>query len=113
MEFVEASGFSALVSKYLTDDAFRELQNALGRDPEAGDLIPGAGGFRKVRWAEERRQRGKRGGLRIIYAYFRENEQVWLASLYAKGDVADLAADEKKALKAAMETEKLARARKR
>ena len=51
MEFIEAPLFTQLLSEYLTDDEYAELQHYLANDPEAGDVIPGTGGFRKVRWA--------------------------------------------------------------
>ena len=54
----------------LSDEDYRTLQQFLARDPEAGDIIPGTGGFRKLRWADSRRRKGKRGGLRIIYYYY-------------------------------------------
>lgn len=69
MEFVEAPPFTRHLREYLEDDQYRDLQYVLSRDPESGDLIPGTGGFRKLRWADERRGKGRRGGLRIIY-YF-------------------------------------------
>ncbi len=43
----------------------------LGASPELGDLMPGTGGFRKLRWADARRGKGRRGGLRIIYYHFK------------------------------------------
>jgi putative transcriptional regulator len=64
VEFIEAPAFTRLLAEYLDDDQYRELQHHLARDPEAGDLIQGTGGFRKVRWADSRRGQGKRGGLR-------------------------------------------------
>ena len=70
MEFVEAPAFSRNLSHYLQDEGYRDLQARLSVNPELGDLMPGTGGFRKVRWADERRGKGRRGGLRIIYYYF-------------------------------------------
>jgi hypothetical protein len=64
VEFLEAPTFTALVTDYLEDDEYRALQLFLAEDPEAGDVIPGTGGFRKLRWADRRRRKGKRGGLR-------------------------------------------------
>ncbi len=62
--FVELPAFSRFRSDYLTDEAFRALQNALTKHPEAGDVIEGTGGLRKLRHADPRRGKGKRGGLR-------------------------------------------------
>ena len=69
MEFVEAPLFTQLLADYLSDDEYRALQFFLARDPEAGDVIPATGGFRKVCWADRRRGKGKRGGLRVVYYY--------------------------------------------
>ena len=113
MEFVEAPAFTRSLSGYLNDDDYRDLQTRLARNPEVGDLMPGTGGFRKMRWADARRGKGPRGGLRIIYFYFPSDHQIWLMTLYDKGEAADLTAKEKKALKTAMERELEARAVKR
>ena len=68
--FVELPAFERYRADYLDDDAFRKLQSLLMLKPEAGDIIPGAGGLRKMRFADERRSKGKRGGLRIIYYWW-------------------------------------------
>jgi hypothetical protein len=46
----------------------------------------GTGGFRKVRWADRRRGQGRRGGLRLVYFHFEQDHQLWLLTLYGKGD---------------------------
>jgi hypothetical protein len=53
-EFVEAPPFARFRAKYLNDDEFTELQLYLAAHPEAGDLVPGAGGIRKLRWRDPR-----------------------------------------------------------
>ena len=63
--FVETRLFTGLVSRYLSDDEYADLQRTLIADPEAGDVIRGTGGVRKLRWGIA--GRGKRGGIRIIY----------------------------------------------
>jgi hypothetical protein len=75
-----------LVIEYLSDDEYSRLQQALIEDPETGDLIPGSGGVRKVRWGV--RGRGKRGGIRVIYYARTHQGQIWMLTLYAK-NVAD------------------------
>jgi hypothetical protein len=70
MEFLEALAFTRLASTYLAEDELAGLQARLALDPEAGDLMPGTGGFRKLRVADVRRGKGRRGGLRLIYYYF-------------------------------------------
>jgi hypothetical protein len=60
--------------------------------PDAGDIIRGSGGVRKVRWTS--RGTGKRGGLRVIYYWITKKDQILLLTLYKKGEVDDLAKDE-------------------
>ena len=105
MEFIEAPAFTTHLASYLDDERYRSLQLHLVQQPEAGDVIAGTGGFRKIRWADPRRQKSKRGGLRIIYYYFSSDAQIWLMTLYDKGQMADLTAPEKRILKAAIERE--------
>lgn len=112
MEFIEAPAFTRQVAGYL-DEAYRGLQNLLAVNPEAGDVMPGTGGFRKVRWADPRRTKGRRGGLRVIYYYFLSDWQIWLVAIYDKDEASDLTASEKKALKNAIAAELEARATRR
>jgi hypothetical protein len=74
-------------------------------------LFPGAGGVRKLRWADTRRGKGKRGGLRIVYYSFLSDEEIWLLTLYGKDVASDLSKDEKAQLKRALEAERAARKR--
>jgi hypothetical protein len=113
MVFVEAPAFTRHLPSYLTHDQYRRLQDALRTNPEAGVVIPGTGGFRKIRWPAPRRRKGARGALRIIYYYFVDEAHVWLMTLYGKDEVKDLTPAEKRALKAAIEAERNARAAQR
>ena len=113
MEFIEAPAFTRHLANYLIDDDYREFQAQLGANPDLGDLMPGTGGFRKLRWADARRGKGRRGGLRIIYYHFKSDRQIWLMTLYDKNEASDLTAKEKKALKASIENELSARAARR
>lgn len=81
--------------------------------PEAGDVIPGPGGFRKVRWADPRRGQGRRGGLRVTYYLFLQESLLWFVTLYGKDEAADLTARAKRFLKVAVDEEKRQRARRR
>lgn len=67
----------------------------IARNPEAGDVIPGTGGVRKVRWA--RAGSGKRGGARVIYFYYHADAPIYLLLAYAKASRADMTQDEKRA----------------
>lgn len=111
LQFVEAPAFSRYREAYLDDEGFRELQQALAANPEEGDLIPGAGGIRKLRWKDSRRGKGKRGGLRIIYYCFLSDEEIWLLTLYGTDEAPDLTQDEKTQLRKALEAERAARRR--
>ena len=64
MVIIETSVFTRLIRELMSDDNYSELQDALIQKPDAGSLIPGSGGLRKVRWKVE--GKGKRGGVRII-----------------------------------------------
>jgi hypothetical protein len=109
MEFIEASAFTRYLTNYLDDDQYLKLQSELSAKPEAGDLMPGTGGFRKLRWADPRRGKGRRGGLRIIYFHFAADQQIWLMTLYSKNEAADLSMKDKKELRSAIESELSAR----
>ena len=107
--FVELPPFQRWRQDYLTDEDYRVLQNLLLENSEAGDLIQGSGGLRKVRFEDKQRGKGKRGGLRIIYYHWDEGQEFWMFTLYSKGEIADLSAAERKAFKALLENELLNR----
>jgi mRNA-degrading endonuclease RelE of RelBE toxin-antitoxin system len=113
MECIEAPAFTRYLSRCLDDEGYRSLQTKLGQNPEMGDLMPGTGGFRKLRWADARRGKGRRGGLRVIYYHFKSDEQIWLMTVYDKNEAADLSAREKKLLKDTVNKESRARALRR
>ena len=110
--FFETPLFTRLIVEYLDDQAYRALQLALLENPEMGDLMPGTGGFRKLRWQDPRRGKGKRGGLRVIYYYLTTDHHIWFFTLYAKDEATDLTPDEKKKLKQAIQKELAARRKK-
>jgi hypothetical protein len=111
MEFIEAPAFTRHLSRYLNDEGYRELQAKLDANPDLGDVMPGTGGFRKLRWADVRRGKGRRSGLRVIYYHFKSDSQIWLVTLYDKNEASDLTEREKKALKTSIEDELEARTR--
>ena len=76
-----------------SDDTYRRFQNDLMENPEEGDIIPGGGGIRKIRWRDEKRGKGKRGGIRVIY-YLPEYEEFLMLYAYNK-NTSDIAPDER------------------
>ncbi|HQC99302.1 MAG TPA: type II toxin-antitoxin system RelE/ParE family toxin [Aquabacterium sp.] len=107
--FVELPAFERHRADYLDDDAFRNLQRFMMKSPEAGDVIEGTGGLRKLRHGDQRRGKGKRGGLRVIYYWWDGHAQFWLFTLYDKDEMADLSAKEKRVLKDLLKAELEAR----
>lgn len=97
--FVELPAFEKYREDYLDDDSYKEFQQVLIENPKAGDVIEETGGLRKVRFADKRRQKGKRGGIRVIYYWWVSGSQFWLFTLYDKDEADDLTAKQKKALK--------------
>jgi hypothetical protein len=80
--FIESSVFERLMPVYLDDDEYAELQQYMMQNPEAGQLVRGSGGVRKLRWV--RQGMGKRGGLRVVYFVRYVPNEFWMLSLYAK-----------------------------
>ena len=107
--FVELPAFSRYRSDYFDDQGFRGLQTTMMKNPESGDVMEGTGGLRKLRHADTRRGKGKRGGLRVIYYWWDGANQFWLFTLNDKDEMTDLSPDEKKALKHMLKTELEAR----
>ena len=96
--FIETNEFRSRWEELgLTEEDLRELQNFLLEHPEAGPVIEGTGGVRKLRWA--RTGRGKSGGVRTIYIDFRDRETVWLITVFGKNEQANLSSEEKKTIK--------------
>ncbi len=90
MEFIETSIFTKLIYTYLSDDEYLGLQVFLLKYPEAGKIVPGSGGVRKLRWAMA--GRGKRGGVRVIYYFKKREGEVWMLTIYGKSEVENIPA---------------------
>jgi mRNA-degrading endonuclease RelE of RelBE toxin-antitoxin system len=96
--FVEATAFTKLLPDYLDDEGYRRLQVHLMKQPDAGAVIRGSGGVRKVRWGS--RGKGKSGGLRVIYYWVTAEDQIVMLTIYGKGEKEDLSvADLKRIVK--------------
>ena len=81
-EFIESGLFSRMVYDYLSEDDYTAFQQFLLEQPEAGDVVKGSGGVRKVRWA--RAGAGKSGGGRVCYYTRNTAGQILLLVIYAK-----------------------------
>ncbi|MEE4193514.1 MAG: type II toxin-antitoxin system RelE/ParE family toxin [Halieaceae bacterium] len=97
--FKELSPFESRRADYLTDEQYRLFQIMLMKNPEMGSPIAGTGGLRKVRYGDQRRGKGKRGGLRTIYYWQEDEATFWLFLIYDKDEMDDLTSEEKRELK--------------
>ena len=103
MVVVETSVFTRRVQTLLSDDEYHKLQVALAHRPQAGAIIPGSGGLRKIRWGVS--DRGKRGGVRVIYYWAVKQERLLMFMLYAKNERTDLTAEQLSVLRQIVEAE--------
>ncbi len=99
--FIESSVFERLCALYLDDDEYAELQQFMMETPDAGQVVPGSGGVRKLRW--KRKGMGKRGGLRVIYYVRYQPNEFWMLTLYAKAKQDNVPAHVLKQLKEVFE----------
>ena len=90
MEFIEASAFTRHLYSYLTEDEYLGLQGFLLKYPETGKIVPGSGGVRKLRWAMK--DKGKSGGVRVIYYFKKREDEIWLLTIYSKSEVENIPA---------------------
>jgi hypothetical protein len=99
--FIESAVFQRLCALYLDDNEYAELQQFMMERPEGGQVVPGSGGVRKLRWKRE--GMGKRGGLRVIYYVRYQPNEFWMLTLYAKAKQDNVPARILKQLKEAFE----------
>ena len=86
LEFRETGLFTRDITALLSDDEYAELQGTLVVNPEAGDLIKQTGGLRKLRWSQQRRGKGKRGGVRVIYYWYASGSLIYMLLAYSKDE---------------------------
>ncbi|MGA2706914.1 MAG: type II toxin-antitoxin system RelE/ParE family toxin [Steroidobacteraceae bacterium] len=97
MVFIETPIFTADVCALLSDEEYAALQQHLVAQPNAGPVIAGTGGLRKIRWVVA--GKGKRGGIRVIYYHVVAQAQIRMILIYRKGIKDDLTPKEKTALR--------------
>jgi len=101
--FIETTAFGKALPYYLDDDEYAEMQDFMINYPEAGDIIPGSGGVRKLRW--KRPRMGKRSGVRVVYYLKSRHFEIWLLAIYAKSEQEDVPAHITRAWKENIEDE--------
>ena len=100
---IETPIFTRQIIELISDDSYAQLQRKLWFDPEAGDIIPGSGGLRKIRWRTQ--GKGKRGGIRVIYYWYSPEEQIYMLLAYAKNEQTDLTPAQLKLIKQLVDEE--------
>ena len=103
MVIIETPFFTKQILSTFSEEEYRLFQSALLERPDAGKVIPGSAGLRKLRWAAE--GRGTRGGVRVIYYWFTSRETILLLFMYPKNVQDNLTKDQFKQLKKIIEEE--------
>lgn len=105
LEFRETDLFTVQITRLLSDQEYAELQGTLVVRPDAGDLVRDTGGLRKVRWSQQARGKGKRGGIRVIYYWQFSESLIYMLFAFSKDEQDDLSARQKKVLAALVKKE--------
>ena len=103
MEIIETSIFTRQIQALMSDDSYALLQEELISRPDMGNLIPGGGGIRKVRWHAP--GRGKQGGTRVIYYWAVMDDSLFMLLAYSKSRKESLSPHQIRALKNIIEAE--------
>lgn len=101
MIIIETPIFTKLITNMMSDDEYKELQEALVIRPDQGTIIKNSGGLRKIRWSLD--GRGKSGGVRIIYYWMTEDEQLYMMYIFPKNSQENLTDVQTKALRQIVE----------
>lgn len=98
--FVETKWFTkSLPDFFSSDQDYADFQNYLSDQPDKGDVIEGSGGLRKIRWADKKRGKGKRGGCRVLYLHVPDYCRTLLIEVYGKNEQEDFSANDLKEFK--------------
>jgi hypothetical protein len=95
-EIVSLSGYESQASALLNEEERMAMEFYIACAPEGHPGIPGAGGFRKARWA--RRGKGKSGGFRVVYFFLAKPGRIYMAAIYAKSRKETLSAADQNVL---------------
>jgi hypothetical protein len=101
MIIIETPIFTKLIAEIMSDDEYKDLQNALINRPDMGMIIKNSAGLRKVRWALE--GRGKSGGVRVVYYCMTADEQLYMLLVYPTNKQENLTEAQTKALRYSVE----------
>jgi len=96
----ETESFQRKIEKLLNEEEKADLIAYLSEHPAAGDLIQGTGGIRKLRW--KKGDKGKSGGVRVIYYFHSEMMPLYLLAAFGKNEKANITSEEKNILASAV-----------
>ena len=96
LTIAELPEFIHSADKLLSEQERQDVIRYLAEHPKEGDLMEGTGGVRKLRW--RRGNQGKSGGVRVIYYFHDEGMPLYLLTLFAKGERANLSKAERNTL---------------
>jgi len=97
---IETNIFNAKAAKALTPKQYEDFVTYIAQNPQAGEVVPGSSGVRKIRWGKE--GAGKRGGVRVVY-FNSTTTETWLLTLYTKNERESIPAHELKKIKEAID----------
>lgn len=103
MKIIETSVFTRQIQVMMADDEYRQMQEVLVVRPELGNIIPGSGGVRKMRWSFQ--GRGKRAGARVIYYWAVDDDTLFMLLAYGKSNQENLTQAQIQILKKIVEEE--------
>ncbi len=98
--FIQATIFSRRIDERDRAGLLEQIEQQILEDPDAGDVIPGTGGVRKLRVVDALRNKGRRGGHRVLYLDLPNRETTYLLHIYGKDEAEDLDASEKRMIRA-------------
>lgn len=88
LTIAETTNFTKIWRHYLTQEEYDQFKVYIAQHSEAGDVIQGSNGLRKVRWSTG--SKGKSGGVRVIYINQKSDGTLWLVTIYTKSKDATL-----------------------